>query len=196
MRSMHWMVFWMRFALLSLTLLVFIGLFMTQPVSANDSKKEVTVGPVKVGQLAPDFSLMDQDRKLRTLSEMRGKWVVLYFYPKDETPGCTAEACSFRDNLVEIRASNTAVWGVSVDSAESHAEFAEKHKLPFVLLADSGGKVAKQYGSLLNLFIIKVAKRHSFIIDPQGKIAKIYREVNPKQHVAEVIKDLKALQAE
>ena len=184
------MIFRMKFKLPFLTALVFIGLVMTQPVIANDSQK------ITIGQLAPDFSLMDQDQKLRTLSKMRGQWVVLYFYPKDETPGCTAEACSFRDNLVAIQASNTVVWGVSVDNSESHAEFAEKHKLPFTLLADSGGKVAKQYGSLLNMFIIKVAKRHSFIINPQGKIAKIYRQVNPKQHVEEIIKDLKSLQAQ
>jgi len=171
--------------LLSVIIGILMVQLMTQPAIAGD---------LKVGQLAPDFTLKDQYSKPQTLSSMKGKWVVLYFYPKDETPGCTAEACSFRDNLVAIQASNTVVWGVSVDNTESHTEFAKKHQLPFTLLSDQGGKVAKQYGSLLNMFIFKVAKRHSFIIDPQGKIAKIYRQVNPKQHVAEVIKDLKVLQ--
>ena len=169
------------------TIVVIIGLcLMTQTATASG---------LEVGQAAPDFTLNDQNQKPKTLSNMQGKWLVLYFYPKDETPGCTAEACSFRDNIVAIQASNTAVWGVSVDNEESHTEFASKHKLPFTLLADKGGKVAKQYGSLMNLFIMKIAKRHSFIIDPQGKVAKIYRSVNPKQHVAEILKDLKVLQS-
>ncbi len=168
-------------------IVVIIGLcLMTQTATARD---------LEVGQAAPDFTLNDQNQKPKALSDMKGKWLVLYFYPKDETPGCTAEACSFRDNIVAIQASNTAVWGVSVDNEESHTEFASKHKLPFTLLADKGGKVAKQYGSLMNLFIMKIAKRHSFIIDPQGKVAKIYRSVNPKQHVAEILKDLKVLQS-
>ena len=149
---------------------------------------------LKVGSQAPDFTLSDQNNKLQTLSKMQGKWVVLYFYPKDETPGCTAEACSFRDNIVAIKAKNTLVWGVSVDNTQSHAEFSEHHQLPFTLLADTDGKVAKKYGSLMNLLLFKIAKRHSFIIDPQGKIAKIYRSVNPKEHVAEVLTDLKKLQ--
>lgn len=154
-----------------------------------------TVNAIEVGQLAPDFTLSDQKNKAQTLSKMRGQWVVLYFYPKDETPGCVAEACSFRDNIVAIKAKNTAVWGVSVDNSESHENFSENHQLPFTLLADPEGKVAKQYGSLRNLLIFKIAKRHSFIIDPQGKIAKIYRSVNPKSHVAEILKDLQSLQA-
>lgn len=149
---------------------------------------------IEVGKLAPDFTLTDQHNQLNTLSKMKGKWVVLYFYPKDETPGCTAEACSFRDNIVAIKSKNTVVWGVSVDNNQSHAEFAKNHQLPFTLLADPAGKVAKKYGSLRNLVIFKVAKRHSFIIDPKGKIAKIYRNVNAKTHVSEVIKDLTKLQ--
>jgi len=155
----------------------------------------VTVNAVEIGQQAPDFSLTDQKGQLQTLSQQRGKWLVLYFYPKDETPGCIAEACSFRDNIVAIKAKNTVVWGVSVDNNESHQKFAQNHQLPFTLLADPGGNVAKQYGSLMNLLLFKIAKRHSFIIDPQGKIAKIYRSVNPKTHVAEILKDLEKLQS-
>lgn len=149
---------------------------------------------VKVGVMAPDFTLQDQKAQAKTLSKMHGKWLVLYFYPKDETPGCVAEACSFRDNIVAIKAKNTVVWGVSVDNNESHANFSENHQLPFTLLADPEGKVAELYGSLRNLLIFKVAKRHSFIIDPLGKVAKIYRNVSPKAHVAEILKDLEGLQ--
>ena len=149
---------------------------------------------IEIGQLAPDFTLSDQNSQNQTLSKMKGKWVVLYFYPKNETPGCTTEACSFRDNIVAIKAKNTVVWGVSVDNNQSHAEFAKNHKLPFTLLADLGGRVAKQYGSLMNMVIFKIAKRHSFIINPEGKIAKIYRQVSPKAHVAEILKDLEQLQ--
>ena len=149
---------------------------------------------IKVGVVAPDFTLVDQKNQSQTLSKMQGKWLVLYFYPKNETPGCIAEACSFRDNIVAMRAKNTVVWGVSVDNKESHADFSKNHQLPFTLLADPDGKVAKHYGSLRDLIIFKIAKRHSFIIDPKGKIAKIYRHVVPKSHVEDVLKDLQKLQ--
>ncbi len=150
--------------------------------------------PIKVGASAPDFTLVDQNNESQTLSKMRGQWVVMYFYPKDETPGCTTEACNFRDNILSLRVKKAAVWGISVDNSKSHAAFSEKYKLPFTLLADVGGQVAKQYGSLLNMVIFKVAKRHSFIIDPEGKVAKIYRNVNPKTHVEQILKDLDGLQ--
>lgn len=153
-----------------------------------------TVNALEIGQVAPDFTLTDQNGKAQTLSKMKGKWIVLYFYPKDETPGCVAEACSFRDNIVAIKAKNTVVLGVSVDNKESHEEFAKNHQLPFILLADPEGKVAKQYDALRNLIIFKIAKRHSFIIDPTGRLMKIYRNVNPKSHVADILKELKVLQ--
>lgn len=147
------------------------------------------------GDPAPDFSLTDQDNQPRTLSTQKGKWLVLYFYPKNNTPGCTTEACSFRDNMVALQNKQAVVWGVSVDNNESHAEFAAKHKLPFPLLADPAGKVAKKYDALVNLMVMKIAKRHTFIIDPRGIIAKVYRDVDPKSHVEQVIKDLSVLQA-
>jgi peroxiredoxin Q/BCP len=162
-------------------------LFMT--TSASNA-----VNKIEVGLTAPDFTLNDQKNKSQTLSKMRGKWLVLYFYPKDETPGCVAEACSFRDNIVAIKAKNTVVWGVSVDNQESHSDFSENHQLPFTLLADTDGAVAKKYDALLNLLVFKIAKRHSFIVDPEGRIAKVYRNVNPKTHVAEILKDLHTLQ--
>ena len=154
----------------------------------------ITVSALELGKPAPNFTLVDQHNQPQSLSKMKGKWVVLYFYPKDETPGCVAEACSFRDNIVTIKAKNTIVVGVSVDNSESHEMFAENHQLPFILLADPKGKVAKKYGALRNLLLFKIAKRHSFIIDPQGNIVKIYRNVNPKIHVAEILEDLKVLQ--
>ncbi len=154
----------------------------------------ITVSALELGKPAPNFTLVDQHNQPQSLSKMKGKWVVLYFYPKDETPGCVTEACSFRDNIVAIKAKNTIVVGVSVDNSESHEMFAENHQLPFILLADPKGEVAKKYGALRNLLLFKIAKRHSFIIDPQGNIVKIYRDVNPKTHVAEILEYLTVLQ--
>ena len=150
---------------------------------------------ISVGQLAPNFKLADQRNKFLQLSDLRGQWVVLYFYPKDQTPGCTKEACSFRDNISGITAKNAVVLGVSVDDSESHSAFAEKHDLPFKLLSDTDGEIAEQYGALRNLWVTKIAKRHSFIIDPEGKISKIYRKVSPASHVAGIVSDLDELQS-
>lgn len=149
---------------------------------------------LQVGQTAPSFSLVDQHQQTRQLQDYHGKWVVLYFYPKDDTPGCTTEACSFRDNINKLISKQAVILGVSVDSVADHKKFAEKYNLPFSLLADPKGKVAAQYDALLNLGIIRFAKRHSFIIDPQGNIAKIYRNVDPQKHVADILQDLKQLQ--
>jgi peroxiredoxin Q/BCP len=146
------------------------------------------------GQPAPEFALKDQHGTLQRLSDYRGKWLVVFFYPKDDTPGCTKEACKFRDNFQDITALGAQVLGISVDNAESHARFAEKYQLPFSLLSDGDGAVAKAYGALWSMGPIKVAKRHSFIIDPAGRIAKIYRDVEPERHSGEVINDLRTLQ--
>jgi peroxiredoxin Q/BCP len=172
---------------------VALGLAMMMFVSQSSLAEEVEMA-VATGQAAPDFSLRDQNGETRTLSTYRRHWVVLYFYPKDDTPGCTQEACRFRDDLPALRKLDAEVLGVSVDDPESHARFSRKHGLPFPLLADTDGKVAKQYGALWSLAFVRFAKRHSFIIDPQGKIAKIYRQVRPETHSQEVIEDLKALQ--
>ena len=147
-----------------------------------------------IGQPAPAFSLKTIGGESVSLSDFLGKRVVLYFYPKDDTPGCTQEACRFRDDLPALRKLDAEVLGVSVDNPESHARFSSKYGLPFPLLADTDGKVARQYGALWSLAFIRFAKRHTFIIDPQGKIAKIYRQVRPEIHSQEVIEDLKALQ--
>lgn len=146
------------------------------------------------GQAAPAFALMDQSGKTQQLSAYQGRWVVLYFYPKNDTPGCTKEACNFRDDIAKLRSLGAQVLGVSIDNTESHAKFAEKHALPFPLLADTNGSVAKSYGSFRSLGPLQFARRHTFIIDPSGRIAKIYRSVDPDTHSGEVIADLKSLQ--
>jgi peroxiredoxin Q/BCP len=145
------------------------------------------------GDQAPDFELLDQNSKTHKLSDYAGQWVVLYFYPKDDTPGCTEEACRFRDDIAAIRKLGGVVLGVSMDTVESHIAFAQKHGLPFSLLADPEGKVADLYGTKTKFGNMTVAARHTFIVNPESKIAKVYREVDPKAHAAEVIADITAL---
>ena len=157
----------------------------------NLTKAETLVS----GQPAPDFELPDQSGDIHTLNKYRGQWVILYFYPKNDTPGCTKEACAFRDEYKTITANNAQVLGVSVDDQDSHKKFIEKYSLPFPLLADTDGAVAKQYGSLTSLGFIKFAKRHSFIINPEGNIAVIYRDVDPANHSQEVLDDIERLQS-
>jgi peroxiredoxin Q/BCP len=143
---------------------------------------------------APDFSLKDQDGKTHTLADYVGKWVILYFYPKDDTPGCTAEACSFRDNSAELASLGASVLGVSRDTVASHAKFTNKHKLNFPLLADTTGEVCKAYGVLKekSMFGRKYIgiSRDTFLIDPKGNVVKEYRGVNPLTHWSEIMKDL------
>ena len=148
-----------------------------------------------VGALAPEFELADQTGQLHSLEDYREQWVVLYFYPKDETPGCTKEACEFRDNIFAFRDLNTQILGVSLDDVDSHREFAENHSLPFPLLADTDGRAADAYGVKTRMFGMTVARRQTFIIGPNGTIAKHYEEVKPGEHSAQVIADLKALSA-
>lgn len=150
----------------------------------------------KVGELAPDFELPDQNGVKHNLKEFAGRWLVLYFYPKDDTPGCTQEACAFRDDMHKLTALGAQVVGISVDDSSSHAEFATKYHLPFPLLADKSTEVAARYGALLNLWLFKIAKRYTFLVDPQGKIAKVYEKVDTSRHSAEIIEDLKSLIAE
>ena len=151
--------------------------------------------PLAVGDPAPAFTLPDQQGEARSLADYRGDWVVLYFYPKDDTPGCTTEACSFRDNINRLIAQDAVVLGVSMDDVASHAAFAAKYELPFPLLADPEGEVVARYGALSDFLVVKFAKRQTFIIDPDGRIARIYRKVDPDEHVRHVLDDLKALQS-
>lgn len=146
-----------------------------------------------VGQSAPEFTLPDQSGKLRRLADWRGKWLVLYFYPKNDTPGCTEEACTFRDDWEQLTALGAEVVGISVDDSASHAAFSQKYKLPFPLLADTQGDVAQRYGAISDWKLFKFAKRYTFLIDPQGRIAKVYLSVNTSRHSAEVVADLKRL---
>lgn len=149
----------------------------------------------EVGQPAPNFKLSDQNGKIHTLDDFRGKWLALYFYPKDDTPGCTEQACKFRDDLHELTALGANVVGISVDNTTSHANFARKYNLPFPLLADNKAETAAQYNSLLNLGLVKFAKRNTFLIDPNGKIVKIYLSASTSRNSIEVIEDLKKLQS-
>ena len=147
----------------------------------------------EVGKPAPDFNLLDQNGKQHALKDYRGKWLVLYFYPKNDTPGCTQQACAFRDDLNQISELGAQVVGVSVDDSDSHAAFAKKYHLPFPLLADSKGAVAASYGALMNLGFMKVARRYTFLIDPQGNVGKVYLSVETSRHSKEIIEDLQKL---
>lgn len=149
-----------------------------------------------VGDPAPEFELADQNGELHALEDYRNQWVILYFYPKDETPGCTTQACEFRDNIFAYRELNAQILGVSLDDVESHKAFAENHELPFPLLADTSGETAMAYGVKTRMFGMTMAKRQTFIIGPDGNVARHYEKVDPEAHSAEVLKDLKALIAE
>jgi peroxiredoxin Q/BCP len=153
-----------------------------------------TVKSLDVGDDAPHFSLNDAQGKTHHLSDYSGKYLVLYFYPKDDTPGCTKEACHFRDDLMQLEKLGAKVVGISVDTSESHANFAKKYNLPFPLLADTNGSVADSYNALTNLYLIKIAKRYTYLINSTGKVAKIYRSVDTSNHSQQIIDDLKLMQ--
>lgn len=152
-------------------------------------------GGVRIGAPAPEFELPDQEGQLHSLEDYRDQWVVLYFYPKDETPGCTTEACEFRDNIFAFRKLNAQILGVSLDDIESHKKFSENHGLPFPLLADTEGATADAYGVKTKMMGWTVAKRQTFIVDPDGNIARHYVKVDPDEHAAEVLADLESLGA-
>ncbi len=164
------------------------------PTMTTKSSREGTAAMPKVGEPAPEFSLTDQTGKTHRLSDYRGRWVLLYFYPKDDTPGCTTEACSLRDHRSEFFKANAVIFGVSADSVESHRKFAQKFKLPFPLLADPEKSVIRSYGAWgKKQFMGKEYEgilRNSFLIDPKGKIAQVYEKVKPAEHAAGVLTDL------
>lgn len=170
------------------TLLILLS-FLATGLSAMASEQ------IAVGLFAPEFELPDQDGQLHSLEDYRDQWVVLYFYPKDETPGCTTEACEFRDNIFAFKAINAQILGVSFDDVESHQRFAENHGLPFPLLADTEGIAAEAYGVKTKKRGMTVAKRQTFLIGPDGTLAKHYEEVDPDVHSAQVLADLKELGA-
>ena len=152
-----------------------------------------TAAPPAAGGPAPDFSLTTGDGSQVSLKDYRGKWVVLYFYPKDFTGGCTLEAKNFQRDLAKYEAAGTVILGVSVDSAQSHKDFCAKEGLNFKLLADPGGKTSAQYGSTMEYQGTKMAARNTFLINPKGEIAKAYMGVKPAEHSEQVLKDLAEL---
>jgi thioredoxin-dependent peroxiredoxin len=149
---------------------------------------------LKIGQKAPDFSLPDQNGKKHSLAYHRGSWILLYFYPKDDTPGCTKEACAIRDNFPAFGKLKAVVFGVSVDSVKSHTKFAEKYNLPFSVLADEDKEVVGVYGVWGKKKFLgreyEGISRTSFLIDPDGRIARIYENVKPERHADEVLEYL------
>ncbi len=144
-----------------------------------------------VGEPAPDFTLADETGTPQTLSEQRGRWVVLYFYPTDDTPGCTTEACEFRDANDDLLARDAVVWGVSPQGSASKSKFKQKHGLPFTLLADEGHAVADEYGTWIEKSNYGKTywgtSRTTFLIDPDGNVARVWRKVTPRGHAAEVL---------
>jgi peroxiredoxin Q/BCP len=146
------------------------------------------------GSAAPDFTLPTQESASVSLKDYRGSWVVLYFYPKDQTPGCTREAHNFQVDQAKYAERHAVVLGVSVDSVDSHKKFCAKEGLNFKLLADRDGKVSGAYGSLTNLGVVKFAKRNTFLIDPSGKVARAYTSVDPVRHSEEVLAALDHMQ--
>ncbi len=146
------------------------------------------------GSEAPEFALPSQEGTSVRLQDFRGNWVVLYFYPKDQTPGCTREAHNFQIDQPKYAERHAVVLGVSVDSVDSHKKFCAKEGLNFKLLADTEGKVSRAYGSLTDFVVAKVSSRHTFLIDPTGKVAKAYTSVDPAKHSEEVLAALDQLQ--
>jgi peroxiredoxin Q/BCP len=173
--------------------LVVVGLIVVagayRMVSASSDKAPA------VGAVAPDFTLNSQEGKAVSLGEYRGKWVVLYFYPKDFTSGCTTEAHNFQRDMAQYEAKNAVIIGVSVDRADSHQKFCAKEGLNFKLLADTEHKVSEEYGSIMNVMgVKKLSARHTFLVNPQGVIVKEFMDVKPAEHSAEVLAALTELQ--
>lgn len=169
-----------------------VSLSLTQLASAESSifSKSETSQKQWVGKSAPAFKLQDQNSKWHSLSQYKGKWVVLYFYPKDNSPGCTQEANQFKALYPQFLKSNAVVLGVSLDDVKSHQKFSEKLGLPFPILADNHHQLADQFGIVRNLGITKIAKRESFLIDPKGTIVYHYNSVNTQSHAVQVLADI------
>ena len=178
---------WLRILLFALVVVI-IALLVPRLISGS---RAAAPG---AGSAAPDFTLASQEGAAVSLKDYRGSWVVLYFYPKDQTPGCTREAHNFQVDQANYAARRAVVLGVSVDSVDSHKKFCAKEGLNFKLLADRDGKVSGAYGSLTNLGVVKFAARHTFLIDPSGKVARVYTSVDPVRHSEEVLAALDQMQ--
>lgn len=170
--------------LLGNSVFTFLLLAASSPLPASD---------IKEGDPAPEFELSDQNGQLHSLEDYRDQWVAIYFYPKDDTPGCTTEACAFRDNIFAFKELNCQILGISLDDELSHRAFADKYSLPFPLLADTEGTTSDAYGVKTKLFGMTVANRETFLIDPSGNIAKHYDKVDPETHSQQVLADLREL---
>jgi len=171
---------------LALAALIAVGLFLRS--ASADSKAP------EVGSAAPDFTLNSQEGKPVSLHDFKGKWVVLYFYPKDFTSGCTTEAHNFQRDLAQYEKLNAVIVGVSVQDADSHQKFCTKEGLSFKLLADTDHKVSESYDSIMNIAVMKLSARHTFLVDPNGVVRKVYIDVKPDVHSTEVLADLGQLQ--
>jgi len=178
---------WLRILLFALVVVIIV-LLVPRLISGARAAAPAT------GSAAPDFTLASQEGAAVSLKDYRGSWVVLYFYPKDQTPGCTREAHNFQVDQANYAARRAVVLGVSVDSVDSHKKFCAKEGLNFKLLADRDGKVSGAYGSLTNLGVVKFAARHTFLIDPSGKVARVYTSVDPVRHSEEVLAALDQMQ--
>jgi len=164
--------------------LLLTALFITNSLLANDNR---------VGKKAPYFDLPDQDGVFHNLKDYSGKWLVLYFYPKDDTPGCTTEALNFVKDYPKFEKLGAVVVGASLDDVESHKKFADKHNITFTLLADKDKVMANAYDVVKNIPLMSYAKRQTFIIDPNGVVAKFYEDVNADSHSSDVLNDLTLL---
>jgi peroxiredoxin Q/BCP len=147
-----------------------------------------------VGTAAPDFTLNSQESRPVSLHDFKGKWVVLYFYPKDFTSGCTVEAHNFQRDQAQYEAKNAVIIGVSMQDPDSHQKFCTKEGLSFKLLADTDSKVSSTYDSVMNMGVVKLSARHTFLIDPKGTVEKVYTDVKPEKHSEEVLAALDELQ--
>jgi thioredoxin-dependent peroxiredoxin len=177
-----------RRAFVLLAVLVLTGIAGYRAANGSDQAPAV-------GAQAPAFTLPSQTGTAVSLNDFKGKWVVLYFYPKDFSSGCTVEAHNFQRDLPQYEKLNAAIVGVSVDTADSHQKFCTQEGLNFKLLADTDHKVSDEYGSIMNFGVKKLSARHTFIINPQGVIVKEFMDVSPSKHSEEVLKDLADLQA-
>jgi peroxiredoxin Q/BCP len=176
-----------RFATLAVLMLLCLSL------AASAVATDAAAASPQVGQTAPAFRLQDQNGHWHAPADFHGHWLVLYFYPKDFTPGCTTEVCTFRDDIAKLRQAGAQVVGVSLDDVGSHARFAAKYHVPFPLLSDAGRHAATAYGVLGSMVGLHYARRTTFLVDPQGRIAKIYRDVDPKANSGQVLQDLATL---
>src|SRR5277367_1802963 len=179
----------MKLAAIVLVVAALIGVGLFLRTARADSKAP------EVGTAAPDFTLNSQEGKPVSLHDFKGKWVVLYFYPKDFTSGCTVEAHNSQRDLAQYEQKHAVIIGVSVQDEDSHQKFCTKEGLNFKLLADTKHEVSEQYDSVMNLGVAKLSSRHTFLIDPDGVVRKVYLDVKPDQHSTEVLAALTELQA-